>query len=309
MLGCLTHFGTDFMRIAMLKIPCLRVLSSALCAALLSSGSAQAAVDDVLSQRCYTVAPEPAERQAIDERLRTFVLAKRARNQPTAREVGSVTIPVWFHVINSGPSAEQGNLPDAQIAEQIAVLNAAYASTVFRFELVGTDRKTQLSWFSMGYGSIAERRAKRALRKGGPETLNLYSANLGNGLLGWATFPSDYSANPKLDGVVLRYSSLPNGAAAPYNEGDTATHEIGHWLGLYHTFQGRCRGGDDIADTPAERSPAFGCPVGRDTCTGRPGLDPITNFMDYTDDACMTEFSAIQATRMDQLHLQYRTTP
>jgi len=285
----------------------LKSLALAICA-LAAAGNVLAAKDDVLSHRCQTVSPEKVDRTRINDNLTTFLRAKKARGQATLRETGTVEIPVWFHVINKGKTLAKGNVPDSQITDQIAVLNSAYAATPFRFTLAGVDRTTNKAWFKMKPGSAAEAEAKTALRKGGPETLNLYSAAPNGGLLGWATFPSSYKNKPTADGVVVLFSSVPGGTASPYNEGDTGTHEVGHWLGLYHTFQGGCTApGDGVADTAFEASPAFGCPVGRDSCATQAGLDPIANFMDYTDDSCMNEFTAEQIARMDQMHQQYRT--
>jgi hypothetical protein len=287
-----------------LKTPALLAAMAALAAANL----AFAAKDDILSHRCYTVAPEPAERARIDDNLGAFLRMKNARGADTHRAAASVDVPVWFHVINKGTGISNGDIPQSQIDDQMAVLNAAYAGTPFTFSLAGVDRTTNATWYTMSPGSTAEKNAKTSLRKGSAGTLNLYSANPGGGLLGWATFPSDYAAKPNMDGVVVLYSSVPGGNAAPYNEGDTGTHEVGHWLGLYHTFQGGCKNpGDSVNDTPSERSAAFGCPVGRDSCANKAGLDPITNFMDYTDDSCMNQFTVSQSTRMDQMHQQYRT--
>ena len=209
-------------------------------------------------------------------------------------------------VINRGAGIANGDVPDSQIQSQINVLNAAYAPYGWSFNLVSVNRTTNTSWYTMSPGTTNERNAKNALRQGTADDLNIYSANPGGGLLGWATFPSSYSTNPKDDGVVVLFSSLPGGSAAPYNLGDTATHEVGHWMGLYHTFQGGCGPqGDLVSDTPRERSAAFGCPTNRNTCS-QAGIDPIRNFMDYTDDSCMNTFSSGQDARMDSLFTTYR---
>ncbi|HEY5950977.1 MAG TPA: zinc metalloprotease [Kofleriaceae bacterium] len=255
--------------------------------------------------RCGTRTPSDQELAQIDQ---TIAAHKAANGGELLRPTSPVN--VYVHRIHPS-SGVGGTVTDAQLTAQIEVLRAAYAGFA-DFNLAGVDDTNNDAWYNVSSGSTAETQMKTALRTGSAVDLNVYTANLGGGLLGWATFPSSYSSSPKMDGVVILYSSFPGGTccgASNYHEGDTATHEVGHWFGLYHTFQGGCsKTGDQVSDTAAERSPAYGCPVGRDSCTGRryPGVDPIYNFMDYTDDDCMDHFTVDQFSRADGQWSAYR---
>lgn len=281
-----------------------------------SDRAEERANDNASFKSCGTKHPDEATARLIEDANERFKTSRTASGAATER-TGTVNVNVYFHVITN--TSGQGNVSDADIAQQILILNNAYsgvsggAYTIYRFVLVSTDRTANNTWYTATNSTAAEREMKTALRRGGAADLNFYTNNMGGGLLGWATFPSSYASDPIMDGIVCLYSSLPGGTASPYNLGDTATHEVGHWVGLYHTFQGGCArsatsGGDYVSDTPAERSSASGCPAGRDTCTGTryPGLDPIENFMDYTTDACMYKFTEGQAARADAMTLQYR---
>lgn len=249
-----------------------------------------------LVRSCGTPNPTQAEIDAVNARLAGH------GTQPALGD--PVTVPVYWHVVHKGAT---GMLPQSMIDASIDVLNDSYAGatggapTDFQFVLVATDYTNNTSWYDDCDVSSVETQMKTTLRQGDEADLNVYSCGMtGSGLLGWATFPSWYAGNPLDDGVVILDQSVPGGSADPYNEGDTLTHEVGHWVGLYHTFQGGCNGGDLVDDTPAESSPAFGCPTTRDSCPQpqHPGLDPVTNFMDYTDDDCMFQFTAGQDGRM-----------
>ncbi|MFN2507666.1 MAG: zinc metalloprotease [Chthoniobacterales bacterium] len=266
--------------------------------------------------RCATATPDGYIIAAQEQKIREFnaVRGLAAEDTSVQRAPGTVTVRVFFHVIRKGTTVAKGNIPVSMLDAQIDVLNQAYAGngpggsgapTPFTFVRAGITRTTNATWYTAGPQTGAELAMKKALHQGSSKDLNLYTNNPGGGLLGWATFPWDFDVGgadaPYLDGVVLLNQSLPGGTATPYHEGDTGTHEVGHWMGLFHTFQGGCSAaGDRISDTPAEASPAFGCPPSRNTCPGT-GKDPVNNFMDYTDDVCMFQFTAKQSYRADVL--------
>ncbi|MGB0188609.1 MAG: zinc metalloprotease [Aequoribacter sp.] len=277
--------------------------------------------------RCGTKHPSPEEAERIEKRFQFDKLSKAGKKPsgkpgggggggsgggggggtdpgPSLPADGSILVDTYVHIICSG--AGECAATANEVNDQMNVLVAAFANTPYAFQLAGVTTSYNSAWYTAGPDTTAEQDMKRALRQGDAGDLNLYISNPGGGLLGWATFPS-WVNNLADDGVVLLGASLPGGSAAPYNLGDTATHEVGHWLGLYHTFQGGCRGaGDYVSDTPAARVPNYGCPVGNDSCRKDPGYDDVFNFMDYTDDSCMYRFTDGQILRAFEQSDTYR---
>jgi hypothetical protein len=253
-----------------------------------------------------------AQVAAQEARLQT-TLDRKGIERSAALNRKAITIKVSAHVIRS---KHKGGISVAKLRRQIHALNHGYAgvqkkggaNTQFRFRMVHHTVTFNRAWYNkMVPGSKQEKAAKHALHEGGAKRLNLYFiGNKKSGLLGWATFPQRYRHHHKMDGVVVLNGSIPGGSANPYDQGKTATHEVGHWLGLYHTFQGGCgSSGDLVTDTPAEASPNFGCPHVRNTCAA-PGNDPVHNYMDYSTDRCMYKFTRGQKNRMTLNWYAYR---
>jgi hypothetical protein len=247
----------------------------------------------------------PREQRAIEKRTKAILDRQGVTAAEAAATGGSV--PVYVHVMADKYS--NGNVTNTQIADQISVLNKTFggqelvgtaANTGFTFTLAGTDRYYNSTWHADRQSTTY--RAKTRL--GGANALNIWLVDFK--YLGIATFPWDYAANPKIDGIRVHFDSLPGGSIANYNLGETATHEAGHWFGLYHTFQGGCTStNDEVADTPAQGSATNGCPEGRDSCT-LAGLDPIHNYMDYSYDSCYNQFTSNQSSRMSSMFAAYR---
>jgi len=230
--------------------------------------------------------------------------------------LGIIKIPVHVNVLYN-TSAQ--NVSNAQIKAQIDVLNKDFrkmnsdASLLPSASTFGNDiSDTQIEFVidvnnpaditrkSTGVTAWSTNDDMKKSSQGGidptnpDKTLNIWICNISSGILGYAQFPGGPSST---DGVVILYSSLPGGSAAPYNLGRTATHEVGHYLNLRHIWgDGRCKQDDYVLDTPSSDGANYGCPsYPTINCSS---ADMTMNYMDYTDDGCMYMFTDGQRNRM-----------
>ena len=263
-----------------------------------------------------------------ERRLKAEEQTRRSIDSGQAMRVTAklVTIPTVVHVVHR--TAEQ-NVSDAQIKSQIDVLNrdfrakntdkrkvpAVWKSLVIdsniQFALAAKDpngkRTSGITRTATAEASFGPDNTVKSKKTGGVDAwpndryLNVWVCNLGDGLLGYAQFPGGPA---KTDGVVILYSAFGSRGAvrAPFNKGRTATHEVGHFLGLRHIWGDRndCSGNDFVADTPPAQQANTGKPkFPQITCNNGPDGDMFVNYMDYVDDAAMFMFTTGQVARMN----------
>ncbi|OAQ95790.1 hypothetical protein LLEC1_04769 [Akanthomyces lecanii] len=260
--------------------------------ALLALGSLAGTISSTTEHDSFCGSQPSADILAIHKQLE---LGEPGQHFPR-RDAGElISLDTWVHVVAANETKQGGWLNSSDIAGQMSILNKAFAPSNITFMLAGTTRTVNASWATRPNGY--EKDLKTKLHRGTSRTLNLYyMPGLDSG--GVCVFPNmnAYEGDAlALDGCMVGTFSLP-GNAPPFNMGMTTVHEVGHWFGLLHTFEGGCDDvrGDFIADTPAERSPNEGkCPHGRDTCPELPGLDPIENYMDYSAETIQDGFDFV----------------
>lgn len=271
--------------------------------------------DDQPSQRTCGTVPDPAfldiSNKVGQQELALATSTGSGDMTIQAADTQNITVPLYIHVVASNKKLKGGYVPQSLVDAQVAALSAAYNPQGVYFDFQGADWTVNRTWAKGHDDNVMSAR----LRKGGYDALNLYFLKaLPNRVLGFCYFPVTPRPKPgsvyfDTDGCRVVSWSMPGGSpGGEYNLGATAVHEAGHWFGLMHPFQGTdCTSrGDYVADTPAQKTPSYGCPVTKDSCPDQKGLDNVRNFMDYSDDSCYTGFSAGQRKRLMGIWKEYR---
>ncbi|KAF6829291.1 metalloprotease 1 [Colletotrichum plurivorum] len=260
-------------------------------------------------EKCGANIPEPEAVEAAWN-LRAAHRAEGFSAGFLSKRAEGLLIPTYLHVVED--AAHAGFVTDKMIDDQMRVLNETFAAHNIQFVVRNTTHTVNDAWTRQA--RIREK--AEALRQGGYDELNIYfetglMTNPGSAT-GLCSFPVEDPWNTGIngtswytyDGCHVSAGTMPGGPGVPWdaddNKGKTATHEVGHWFGLFHVFDGfDCNGeGDYIDDTPATQVATVGCPEEQDSCPDHPGLDPIHNYMDYSKHDCLSEFTPLQEERM-----------
>lgn len=252
------------------------------------------------------------------------------QKQQTKKQTSTIkVIPVVVHVIHNGGTE---NISDAQIQSQIDVLNedfrripgsngdGAGVDTEVEFCLAKktpegncTNGIVRIQSILTNHQTYQRSQLKQLSYWDNTRYLNIYlvkSINGSSGVLGYSSFPG---GPPDEDGIVVRHNYFGRIGTAASSLGRTSTHEIGHWLGLYHTFNGgcgvdTCSDGDYVCDTPPAANPNFGCPSINSCSNDQPDVsDQIQNYMDYSNETCKNLFSFGQKQRIHASLNVFRT--
>lgn len=271
-------------------------------------GTHHASASDHFNQTIHNLYHSNAEKHSTrNTRRTTRQAAASSYTVPTP-----FTVQTFFHVITSTDNS--ATITQAMVNKQINELNSAYNPYGVKFNLVNTSWTVNNAW-SVAAGNDMNT-AKQALRVGTYADLNIFfHADFSGGELGICTLPSQVPAGSpasvyNLDGCDVNANTMPGGNFAGYNMGKTAVHETGHWLGLLHTFNNySCTGqGDYVSDTAFESTSTSGCPAKKNSCPSvHTTPDPIHNYMDYSTDACYSQFTAGQVSRIGSMWSTYRS--
>ena len=270
-----------------------------------ASANEKATTTTTLANTTTTVRHTNARTSALESRLVTI--------GPDC--IRCIQLDLYFHVLeNTTLSWSVQQRLDLEMVNQYDALSAAFSRTPFKFSFGGTRHyvvdNVLASTNTRGRPDLEDAIGLR-FRVGGADTLNVYWSRglCREGMLGYTYVPArtagiypDGAYNPR-DGIYMCLDARRgSGVFEHFDQGKTLAHEVGHWLGLYHTFRGHsCADSNEndlVDDTPAQAGPTNGCPSQRDSCPDREGLDNVRNYMDYSWDVCMDHFTPGQSERM-----------
>lgn len=259
----------------------------------------------------------------VQDATRRSTLHKSSRRQDLPN---NITVDVNFHIAST--EEDENLITDEIVDAQWKVLHESFAKYNVNLVLNSTERVvdnltghsfliyegTDKGWV---YHEEEEKEYFKSTRKGGYDAMNLYFfSKYSPGATGYCNWPTIIAEGDNdtfgLDSCQLSAMTMPGitveqGGFEEWNLGHLAVHEAGHWFGLNHTFAGGCSApGDFVADTPAQRTEIYGCPIGSDSCPDSLGVDPIHNFMGYTDDNCTNQFTPDQQDRLFETFFSYR---